>query len=455
MQRLVLLMLVTATTLEFLVKGDNWGRFAILPRAFQFVPELLSVAAAVMVVALGSANRFRYVRPQYWLMFGALLMCMIAGVLANAVDAGPIIAGLRNYLRAIPWFFVAAVYAFSSTQISNQLRLLLAIAVLQLPFAVEQRLQTAHPTGDWTTGTLLISSIMSIYLISCLSVAAAFYVRRRISISQFLLLAVMLFIPATINETKGTLILLPFGLLLAFLATATPGRRLRVVAMACTLVVTAIAVYVPIYNYLVQERQYATSIGEFWNDPERLERYLWKKEEVGTTEKGGRLDAILVPAGELAKDPVRLVFGYGIGNASRSALGRSFSGEYHELFSPFMVNAFARLLLEIGVLGVALVIGLMLMILRDARIVARRSSGTIGALAGGWVGVTGIMLLSLLYKDVTTMVSLSYVFWYGSGIVAASRMRALLETDVPESPSYGAPTVTRVSRQREILDSTG
>jgi hypothetical protein len=211
------------------------------------------------------------------------------------------------------------------------------------------------------------------------------------------------------------------------MATAAPGRRFKDIALAFSLVAAAAAIYVPVYNYLVQEREYATTIGEFWSDSERLERYVWTKSEVGTTEKGGRLDAILVPARALAEDPVRLAFGYGIGNVSRSTLGQRYSGEYHELFNPFMQNAFARLILEIGVLGLSLVILLMWMILRDAKIVARHDGGLMGALAGGWVAVTAIMLLSILYKDATTLVSLSYLFWYFSGIVTAARMRALLQ----------------------------
>jgi hypothetical protein len=435
MQRLVLFMLVAATTFEFLVKGDYWGRMSVLPMPFQFVPELLSAAVAVAVVARGPATQFRLVRPQYWLVFGAILVVMLAGVIANAVEPGPVFAGIRNYMRAIPWFFVGAIYAFSEKQLGSQLRLLCAIALLQLPLAVDQRLQTAHPTGDWTTGTLLISSIMSIYLINCICVAAAFYVRRRLALRQFLLLAMLMFVPTMINETKGTLILLPLGLLLAFVATAAPGRRFKDIALAFSLVAAAGAIYVPVYNYLVQEREYAATIGEFWSDSERLERYVWTKGEVGTTVKGGRLDAILVPARALAEDPVRLAFGYGIGNVSRSTLGQRYSGEYHELFNPFMQNAFARLILEIGVLGLSLVILLMWMILRDAKIVARQDGGLMGALAGGWVAVSAIMLLSILYKDATTLVSLSYLFWYFSGIVTAARMRALLQGN------DGLPTV--------------
>ena len=123
--------------------------------------------------------------PAYWIVFGLLAFTLAAGVIVNGVESGPIFAGLRNYLRAIPWFFVPAVFAFSDKQVRTQLRVLLAICLLQVPVAIEQRIYTTGTyygfeavTGDWTIGTLLDSGILSIFLVAAACVVAGLTIRR-------------------------------------------------------------------------------------------------------------------------------------------------------------------------------------------------------------------------------------------------------------------------------------
>jgi hypothetical protein len=146
---------------------------------------------------------------------------------------------------------------------------------------------------------------------------------------------------------------------------------------------------------------------------------------VGTTGKGGRVDSVLVPMRQLLKDPVHLAFGFGIGNVSDSALGRGFVGEHAARFAPFMNTSFARLALEIGIVGFGLVMLLMWHVYKDARRVAIASGGQMGALGGAMAGTTVVMMLSILYKDTVSQTSLSFLYWYLAGVVAAANMRAL------------------------------
>ena len=230
MQNLTLFMLLVVTTTEFLAKGDHWGRWAILPNGVTYLPELLGMAAAAYVVFAGVRSRFQFVRPQYWLVFAILIVGIACGIAVNRVEAGPIFAGLRNYVRAIPWFFVAAVYAYSQRQVETQIRWLFAIALVQVPLAVQQRMSTAATdrfTGDWTSGTLLISSVLSIFLISAINIAAALYVRGRLRRSQFLVIFAVLLLPTLINETKGTLVPPPVSLIVTFLIAAKSTQRMK------------------------------------------------------------------------------------------------------------------------------------------------------------------------------------------------------------------------------------
>lgn len=430
MQVLTLFMLVVVTTVQFLTKGDFWGDWAVLPSASPLLAEILGAVALVIVVLLGSRNRFRYVRPEYWLLFGGLAVVAFCGVLANNVEPGTAFAGMRTYLRALPWFFIPAVYAFSEKQIRTQLKLLLGICMIQIAFSVHQFIRTEGKwadvgfTGDWISGTLMTSSMMSVFLIGATCIATGLLLRKRITLRQFVGLFALLLFPTTINETKGTLLLLPLGLMVVLLVGTGPKLRSKYALVTALLVGGFLAVFVPIYDNLVSSRANPTGITEYFTEPDTLERYLRKGRDVGTTERAGRIDSIVVSAKFIARDPVSLMFGLGIGNASDSALGQGFAGRYFDLLRPFLLTGFSRIVLELGVIGFALLTMIYWSIFSDVRIVARRSEGLVGAIGAGWGGITIVMFVVLFYKDVVNHASLSFLFWYLSGLVAAQRVRA-------------------------------
>ena len=447
MQYFALLMIVTVTTVEFLAQGDKWGRFAILPGSMAYLPEILGAVALVFVIALGMHNRFKFVRPAYWILFGLLGLTTAAGAVVNGVDSGPIFAGIRTYLRAIPWFFVPAIFAFSDKQVRAQLRWLLALCVIQVPIAIEQRIETANVyfgftavTGDWTTGTLLESGILTVFLVCAACVACALAIRKRLLKKQFLLIFVLLLVPVTINETKVTLLLLPIGVVTTFLFASRPGERAKQILVALGLFAVTVAVFVPIYNKLIEDRPYSTPIGAFFTDRDRAKGYLLSDQQgLGPNAEVRRGDALIVAVRQTTGDPVRAAFGVGIGNASESALGRDFSGRFNRLYEPFLIIGFTRVLLELGFLGFGLLLTVYWLIFQDARVVASRGEGNKAAFAAAWAGITIVMAIGLFYSKVEASSALSFLFWYFSGLVAAERMR-LTVPDESREQEFAKPS---------------
>ena len=421
MQIVVLSLLVVATTIEYIV-AQGW-----LPPPTRYLIELYGAGVLVYVVAAGSRDRFRFVRPAYWFLFGTVVLTMVCGVLANGVAPGPIFAGLRTYARAIPFFFLPAVVRFSSRQIQVQLRLMLAILVAQLPLAIHQRRSTlalGGITGDTTMGTLMNSSSLSVALVGGIAVLMGFYLRKRVRFRTLCVFFVLLVIPTTINETKGTFVLLPIALLTTFMVAAKPGTRGKNIFLACLFLCLFGAIFIPIYNRLILVRAYPVSIQEMFTDPRHLEAYMSKPNaEIGTTQEVGRVDSIIVPLRLLSKEPSQLVFGLGIGNASPSALGPKFTGRYNYLIGRFLTTSFAVIVSELGILGLLVVLGLYWQVYCDSRIVAASPDPIMGGIALGWTGVMVMMALCIAYKDFISFAPISVLFWYFSGLVAAARMR--------------------------------
>lgn len=406
-----------------------------LPAVLKFVPEMLACIATVMVLFEGIRKGFALVATRYWLVFGLATFIIVCGILTNSVGTGPILAGMRYYLRAIPLFLLPAVANFSEDQLRRQLKLLLGIGLLQIPFACYQRYVIWYEgrfSGDDVVGTVMGSGVLSVMMIGMVLVLTGFFVHKRISRLRYVSLFLLLLLPTMINETKATVILLPMGLITATVVAAPPRKRLRVFAMGLSLLLVFGAILVPVYDFMAQKDPYKNEqhLLDFFTNSQEFDRYMEAKQTVSIGAKAQtdvrRGDAMRVPLEYLAQDPVRLAFGLGIGNASHSSIGEAFTGQYFELFQKFIITSFSVFLLEIGVLGTTLVFLLYWLVFRDAVVVARTDPSLTGSIAVGWTGIVAVMMLATFYITTHAFSSLSDLYWYLSGVVAARRMQLQL-----------------------------
>jgi len=130
---------------------------------------------------------------------------MICGVLRQSEESRPDF--LRDFelnFRAVPMFSFPR-YAFTDKQIRSAAEVIAraqsaAVAALGISTHVVDFSRRSNRRYD--LGTMMISSILSIFLICGVSVLVGLYIRKRISGRNFLLLFLCFLIPTTINETK-------------------------------------------------------------------------------------------------------------------------------------------------------------------------------------------------------------------------------------------------------------
>jgi hypothetical protein len=299
-----------------------------------------------------------------------------------------------------------------------------------VPIAIEQRIETADSyngfvaiTGDWTTGTLGDSGILSIFLIAAACITAALYEKKQLSFARFLVLFLFILLPTTINETKATIILLPVGLLVAVVYAAEPAVRIRRLVVGTGLLLLFASIFVPVYDRMNAGRQYAGTLADFFLNKENVERYVSGSTPGEIAQAPGRIEAITVPFKSLARDPVKLAFGYGIGNASESSMGRGFVGRYALEYKPYLQSAFARFILELGVLGIGILLIVYWLVFQDCRRMARAGPTLVAGFAAGWAGVVTLMTVAMVYSLPEAYPAISFLFWYFSGLIAAERMR--------------------------------
>jgi hypothetical protein len=400
-----------------------------LPQVLKYLPELLSGVMLVYVVFVGTKRRFDLVAPKYWLTFGALVLVILCGLASNGISSGPLIGELRFYVRAMPLFFVPAIYDFSEAELRQQLRVLLYLALLQLPVAVMQRwivLSQDRFSGDAVQGTLGDSGVLSIVLICSALVLTGLFLRRRLSKLRYGVLLALLLLPTTINETKVTLLLVPVGVLIVMIVGAEVGRRLHIAVVASSVILFFLAAYVPIYSMMEMHNpdKKESGILDFFGNNKKISGYMSSNiSGLGTKKDVRRGDAIMVPFKYLAQDPVRLSLGLGLGSVAPSNMGPSFEGPYRGLFGQFTLMSIIFFMLEMGLVGCSLVLLLYYLLFRDALFVANNDTDIHGALAVGWTGVVALMFVAIFYDPAHQFESLSYLFWYFSGVIAARAAR--------------------------------
>jgi hypothetical protein len=296
---------------------------------------------------------------------------------------------------------------------------------VQVPVALYQRWTVQMEgrfSGDDVRGTLMDSGILTLFLVCAVLILTGMLLRRRIGALWYGVLVFMLLIPTTINETKVTVLFLPAGLLVTLFFGAEPGKRLKYIGLALAGLVVVGALYVPIYNMTQANNPYKNEkdVAAFFSNEKAIGKYLSSDVGgVGTTKDVRRGDAIAVPFQFLAQDPVRLMFGLGMGAVSPSNFGKNFEGSYYQLFRKFLIVSFTFFLLEFGVLGVTLIGVLFWMVFSDTLAVRRQDDTTLGVLAAGWTGVVVIFAVDMIYTIFHEFASVTYLYWYFSGLICA------------------------------------
>jgi hypothetical protein len=416
MHAIVMTLLFAILVVEYLV-----DRRGLLHPYFVLLPELLSGIVMIVVLArLMSGVRAAF-DWRYGVFVALLLFTIALGYTVQDVQSGAMVAGIRSYLKFIPFFLLPAVHSFKPREIKQQLMLLLALALLQTPLAIYQRFvefADAMHSGDPVRGTLTTSSALSLFMITTIAGIVVFYFRGAVRLGVLLVLSAWLFIATTINETKATLVLLPVALIVPALLAPRSTHTLRKLGPLLALGIAAATAFVGAYNYFIQFRQNADSLGELVTSGD-LEAYLYSGAAHRDANYIGRFDSIEIALDHTRDDPLTLAFGLGAGNVAESFLPE-FSGDYSDYYVRFGVGEtqVTTFLWEVGVVGLLAYVYLFWLVARDALVLAR-SHDSASDLGRIWVVAMIVMTFGLIYKSIFSMNDFGYLFWYFSGLVAS------------------------------------
>lgn len=405
----------------------DWIAFKLggLPRVVTWLPEILSLITVALVVMLFATGKHFALKRKYLIFFSLFFMFILGGIIVNKVPSGVVLAGLRSNFKYLPFFFLPIVYAFSGEQISRQLKFLLVLSLIQCPVTIYQRFikYAGVGTGDVVGGTLgaATSGVLSVYLACVISLVIAFYLKGHIKRSMMIILVGLLFLPTTLNETKVSLLLIPFALIspALFLPGQTNKTKRILPLMAACMVLMVI--FVKVYDH-IRVSPVQVTVGEFL-ERGRAKEYLYRGEKLRQEKGISRFDSIELAVDQLSKTG-NLLLGVGIGNASPS-FSDKLTGEYYKKYWHLKPGGtyLSYLLWEQGLVGVLLFIFFFGLVLQDSIYLSKRND-IAGAISLGWISVVMIISGSFVYFGTFAQNIFAYLFWYFSGYIAAQRYRA-------------------------------
>jgi len=391
----------------------------LVPRQVTWLMDLISAAVLMVVILRLTARKPVSIGIIYWPVLILICLNMTFGVVLNAVSPGTLFAALRDNFKFLPLFFLPVFYSFSQAQLHKQLLLLLGLTLMQLPVALYQRLFQFSDllTGDVVTGTLKGSGVLTIYLLAAVSLLTGFYIRKRLSAPFYYVALAAIFLPTTINETKVTVFVLPIALIVPILFMEGGRGKVRRLLGVLLLGAGLLAVFVPIYDHFMEERRPDEGLQDFLTEEGRLEGYL---------KSTGRAQTPFVL---WSVDPTKFMLGLGIGNVSESFLGPRFTGEYFREYGELARTTLNHWQLEIGLLGVILMLVFFSLVFRDT-LYLKRGNDLTAAFALGWIGVMAVLTMSLVYDKSVRSDEVGYLLWYFSGCVAATAARRRREEKI-------------------------
>jgi len=308
---------------------------------------------------------------------------------------------------------------------------------------------------DHVTGSMLIGSSGAFVLICGIGLVMSCYMSGKISAATALVLTTFFFLPTTLNETKGTIVLLPICAIVVFFALPRMQRgsglsiwKLGSVLAAMIFVFNSIYLLTVAQEFGVDEEgNFNRTLEGFVTQPrEVLLKYLYTgdvgdvnpdalldenesrifgiESDVGIKEsRTRRIDAVLLPFYLFDERPMKLVLGLGAANT----LGYStdfLAGRYSKVPEFIGVQlTISTMLLEIGLLGTAAFLLFLVLIGTDAWRLSRSTSEW-NFLGAWWLGVVVIYFVAMFYKDFIGFNLVSYLFWLFSGLVVREALRS-------------------------------
>jgi hypothetical protein len=419
--------------------------------------SLLGIFMAGAAILYGAVGKEKPARPLPAFVILALLLALLAalGALFSDGSLSEISSGAKRQFQFWGVLFLLAVVPFSAVSVKRWIVFLLGVAVAQLPFALYQRVvlvpqvmgfdQPGFVPFDIVVGSFEgsifgggASAIMAMFQVLAAIALLCAWREKLIGGLRCLILMVLVMTPLALGETKVVMFLIPVVLLGSFYDTIAK----RPLAFIGGALATVLAGGVLAYVYFAVQVSGDISVSE-----NLANTFAYNFGERGYYGTGvNRLTA--VPywfQSQSWAEPVRTLFGYGVGSAygmdgrvpSPGHIFVAHSGMYIDLVTA------SQILWEMGIVGALLFYGTLLGAIQSAmRSLAEARSAWDLTLCRVLLGaLAATVLMSFYSASLIVLVTHSFLLAFTLGLVAWRARHGPLELDAQDRrrATFGSP----------------
>lgn len=392
--------LATPALLDMAGHGFSKGLWAIsLMALLLWLPSVLSLFNL-------NAVQKKHTPLFIWLVIFFALYSVITTIL-SLHSTGELLGGFKRYFQVFGLMLALATLAITKKDFDQWLKLLLALALLQLPFALFERFILVPMRGGLTAGTGQATDIVAGTMGANLSggspnavmvifvlIAFGFIFSRwkagLIHTSRMIWLSVILLMPLLLGETKIVVLMLPLmGLvLLRKDLIKNPTKYLPI--LVALLGLTVVLAYFYIY-YLV-DTDFTSALNDL---------LLYNVDNVGYgTSILNRTTVLSFWWGLHGwHDPITFLFGHGLGSSYGSAFD---AGHIAQMYPNYGINltTVSTILWDLGLIGLVLYISIFITTwFQVSKVWQRTNNATVKADCLSIQAGIAFTLLFLLYSD--------------------------------------------------------
>lgn len=368
------------------------------------------MALLLWVPALLNLFSFNPQHKKHIPLFIWLLLVFVIYALAVTVSQlhgmGELFSGFKRYFQAFGLLLALVTLANTQKDFDFWLRLLLIVALLQLPFAFFERFILVPLRGGLAAGgqaTDIVAGTMGANLdggspnsvmVTFVLIAAAFMFTRwkagLIETSRAALLAAILLLPLALGETKVVIVILPLLALVLLRKDIMRQPTKYIPVFGLMLVLTAALAY--LYVYVMLESTFEEAIAG-------ILRYNVQDVGYGTLLLNRTTVMTFWAKFHSLQDPISFLFGHGLG----SSYGNGFdAGHIARLYPNYGINltTISTLLWDLGVVGLSLYVSIYLAAwIQISRVWRNTSSAQVKADCMALQAGIAITLFFIIYSD--------------------------------------------------------
>ena len=309
------------------------------------------IIIAIFKIIISRTNKFGLSKKCLLFLNVLLLLLTIIGLIINHADLYPAINGIWKYFKFFIVFWYIINLKLNKRIIFNINKLIIIISLLQLPVTLIQYiigLDRDFIGGIFRAGGTGILMMFNFWAICYYTSEIKNY---RISIKKYIMVMIVLLIPSILGEIKATFLFLPLVFIYLFFEFKISLRNIILIIMgflASIVLMRLLIIVYPAFSTLFTDKDYFMEY-----------TFLGKYGDYGLN----RFSAIYYVVNNVLIGIIPMMFGIGIGQAtpSRSIL---FTGKFYIENSGLRYEWFQApyMLLESGILGLAVYIGILLFI---------------------------------------------------------------------------------------------